>query len=352
MNIVFAFHEGDAKLALQSSEAIAAMGHNMQHQATTICPPGTSDLTEITDNLKKVFPTVRHIVATSDFVGWPLGPNQMFADASVWCGNESSSWFFWEPDCVPMREGWVDELEEEYRHRPSVLGCLCEGGMAASGKAFHKMIVGSAVYPPNLLLICPLARNLSNYNLTFREQRSIPEPWDVYCRYEFLKIGRDTPLIRTYWKSVNYQWKDGKLVFFATDPEAQQMQSVMCPDRTVSEKAAVVHGCKDGSLHAMAINGFKMLVPAVSVPAPLEQTTSVSFTERTDDMQTKTFHPDIEAPKIDAPKYKKTPTNRPKTVKKKRGKMTLSADERQRRSENMKRVLALRREQRDAMARR
>jgi hypothetical protein len=73
-----------------------------------------------------------------------------------------------------------------------------------------------------------------------------------------MAIGRDTPLIRTYWKSVNYQWKDGKIVFFAEDAEAQAVQGVTCPDRVISSQAVVIHGCKDGSLHKMAQEGFPM----------------------------------------------------------------------------------------------
>jgi hypothetical protein len=57
---------------------------------------------------------------------------------------------------------------------------------------------------------------------------------------------------------VNYQWKDGKIVFFAEDPESQAIQGVTCPDRVISSKAVVIHGCKDGSLHKMAIAGFPM----------------------------------------------------------------------------------------------
>jgi hypothetical protein len=62
--------------------------------------------------------------------------------------------------------------------------------------------------------------------------------------------------MRTYWRSVNYQWKDGKIVFFAEDPESQAIQGVTCPDRVISSQAVVIHGCKDGSLHRMAIAGF------------------------------------------------------------------------------------------------
>jgi hypothetical protein len=197
-------------------------------------------------------------MAQDGYNGWPLGPNQMFSDAAAQCYSVNEPWMFWEPDCVPMKSGWVDDLEAEFRKKPAILGHQYEGGMATNGKNIYKMIVGSAVYPPNFLDFCPSARSLDNYNLAYRSAGTIPEPWDVRCRWNFMAIGRDCPLLRTYWKSVNYQWKDGKIVFFAEDPEAQAVQGVTCPDRVISSKAVVIHGCKDGSLHKMAIAGFPM----------------------------------------------------------------------------------------------
>ena len=258
MNIVFAYHNGDAELALLSAQAITAMGINMRHKATICATNDTTLIHEITEELKKSFPEVGRIIAQDGFSGWPLGPNQMFSDAAAQCYAVNEPWMFWEPDCVPMKTGWADDLEAEFRKEPAILGHKYEGGMASNGKNIYQMIVGSAIYPPNFLDFCPSARSLDNYNLTYRSAGTVPEPWDVRCRWNFMAIGRDCTLMRTYWKSVNYQWKDGKIVFFAEDPEAQAIQGVTCPDRVISSKAVVIHGCKDGSLHKMAIAGFPM----------------------------------------------------------------------------------------------
>jgi hypothetical protein len=256
MVVVFAYHDGDAKLALESAKAITAMGPNLSHKAIVATPNAPNSLIEIMAELKKSFPAVEHITTTGGFNGWPLGPNQMFLDVAVRLYGQTAPWIFWEPDCVPMKVGWLDDLEDDYRKNPAIMGHLYEGGMDSNGKNIYKMIVGSAVYPPQFLDHCPAARSLGDYNIAYRSAGTIPEPWDVRCRFNFLKIGRDTPLMRTYWKSVNYQWKDGKIVFFASDPEAQSIQNVTCPDRTISSKAVVIHGCKDGSLHAMAQRDF------------------------------------------------------------------------------------------------
>jgi D-ribose pyranose/furanose isomerase RbsD len=268
MNIVFAYHNGDAELALLSAKAITAFGINMRHKATVCATNDSALLFDIIEELKKSFPEVGRIIAQDGYNGWPLGPNQMFSDAASQCYAVNEPWMFWEPDCVPMKQGWADDLEAEFRKEPAILGHQYEGGMATNGKNIYKMIVGSAIYPPNFLDFCPSARSLDNYNLAYRSAGTIPEPWDVRCRWNFMAIGRDCPLLRTYWKSVNYQWKDGKIVFFAEDPEAQAVQGVTCPDRVISSKAVVIHGCKDGSLHKMAIAGFPIPSDSTGLDIP------------------------------------------------------------------------------------
>ena len=269
MNIVFSYHNGDAELALLSAKAITSMGINMRHKAIVCAPEETALTHEITEELKKSFPEVGRIFAQDGFNGWPLGPNQMFSDASTHCYNYQEPWYFWEPDCVPMSKDWVDKLEKEFKTEPNkIMGSLVGGGMASNGKNVYKLIVGSAIYPSKFLDYCGLAASLYNYNVAYRTSGIVPEPWDVRCRWVFLEHGRNTELIKSYWKSVNYQWKDGTIVFFAEDPEAQAIQGVTCPDRTVSSEALVVHGCKDGSLHKMAIAGFPMPSDSTGLDIP------------------------------------------------------------------------------------
>lgn len=350
MNIVFAYHNGDAELALLSAKSITAMGINIRHKAT-LCATNDTVLTyEITEELKKSFPEVKRIIAQDGFNGWPLGPNQMFSDAASQCYAVNEPWMFWEPDCVPMKQGWADDLETEFRKKPAILGHQYQGGMASNGKNIYKMIVGSAIYPPNFLDFCPSAQSLDNYNISYRSAGTIPEPWDVRCRWNFMAIGRDCSLLRTYWKSVNYQWKDGKIVFFAEDPEAQAIQGVTCPDRVISSQAVVIHGCKDGSLHKMAIAGFPMpednpVIPSNSkglegegqnVPDLVQSVNHDTQKVAVCDNTSLEMHnsPDVtNCQKLPV----KRKNNSPSKAKKKR---TLSPEERQRRSDAMKAILA------------
>ena len=363
MNIVFAYHNGDAELALLSAKAITSMGINMRHKATVCATEDTALVHEITEELKNSFQEVGRIVAQDGFNGWPLGPNQMFADAAAFCYAVNEPWMFWEPDCVAMKSGWADDLETEFRKEPAILGHQYEGGMASNGKNIYKMIVGSAVYPPNFLDHCPSAQSLGNYNLAYRSAGTIPEPWDVRCRWNFLAIGRDCPLLRTYWKSVNYQWKDGKIIFFAEDPEAQAVQGVTCPDRFISSQAVVIHGCKDGSLHTMAIAGFPMPSDSTgldipsnsmglkSIPDQEQAFSNVSVGDEIEIIHIPVREPDTTSQKViqnvgtcsQSPTVcNKTSDKRRKSPSKanKKKKRTLSPEERQRRSDAMKAILA------------
>jgi hypothetical protein len=264
----------------------------------------------------------------------------MFADAAAAMYATGVPFYFWEPDCVPMKEGWVDDLDTEYHKKIGIMGHLYEGGMATNGKNIYKMIVGSAVYPHNFLDFCPSAQSLSTYNLAYKNAGTIPEPWDVRCRWDFMAIGYNTPLIRTYWKSVNYQWKDGKIVFYAEDPEAQAVQGVTCPDRIISSQAVVIHGCKDGSLHKMAQERFPMPSDSTGLNTP---SNSMGLEVTDGDLAPYPIQVLCEAVGVTT-KEKRLRAVKQAPLKKAKKKRVISEEERERRRQSMLVILQRKRE--------
>lgn len=251
MNLAFVYNKKDAELALESAKAIAACGMNYNHKATVCCEEPTPHFVKIIETLKEAFPVVGRIVAQDGFEGWPLGPNQMFVDCSIYFYSSGELWFFWEPDCVPIKERWLDKLQEDYDKKPAIMGSVNKSGVCRNGKIMYEFINGSAVYPANFLDFCPLARNLHSYNLNYRALRAKPDPWDIYCRWEFLKIGRNTDLIRSYWKTKNYRKVEDKIIFDGEDELASEALALNCPELTVDPQSVVVHGCKDATLHKL-----------------------------------------------------------------------------------------------------
>jgi len=339
---------------MQSAKAITAMGKNGGHRAWVCATDATRLFDEITSELMKSFDEVGKVSVSRGYNGWPLGPNQMFCDASAQMSGREQPFFFWEPDCVPMKRGWLDDLQADYNKKPGIIGHMYQGGVASNGKNIYKMIVGNAIYPPSFLEYCPAAASLFSYNLAYRNSGNEPEPWDVRCRYNFMAIGRDTPLIRTYWKSVSYRWMDGKVVFFAADPDAQAIQQVTCPDRTISSDAVVIHGCKDGSLHAMALEGFlepaKAIAEPVVEPAPApEAKIEASATGYTTLDSVRKIDEISPSEKIEIQyMVKSLKKTKPKGKRgRPRKKMDLSDDERERRRQRILEVMAKKRERAD-----
>jgi hypothetical protein len=155
-----------------------------------------------------------------------------------------------------------------------------------------------------------------------------------------MAIGYNTPLIRTYWKSVNYQWKDGKIVFYAEDPEAQAVQGVTCPDRVISSQAVVIHGCKDGSLHKMAQDGFPMPSDSTGLNTP---SNSMGLEVTDGDLAPYPIQVLCEAVGVTT-KEKRLRAVKQAPLKKAKKKRVISEEERERRRQSMLVILQRKRE--------
>jgi hypothetical protein len=73
---------------------------------------------------------------------WPQGPNWSFACASQWCHAQQWDFLLLEPDAVPLKPGWLDGIEREYR------GCgrAFMGHYEPPGPDHQMHLAGVAVY--------------------------------------------------------------------------------------------------------------------------------------------------------------------------------------------------------------
>lgn len=81
---------------------------------------------------------------------WPIGPNWMFQTAMNWVYQNVLTAFWWnEPDCIPLREGWLDFIEtEHYRGGKPFSGCIVKG-VPVGNIVIPDSLNGCAVYPPD-----------------------------------------------------------------------------------------------------------------------------------------------------------------------------------------------------------
>lgn len=273
------------------SSAIVALGNVGNHSIKLVSVPSLLEQAEkAAEKIRSVCGDVT-CVSTEDELsgGWFLGCNRMWRWTVLHLDNEgnSSPWFWMEPDCCPVKAGWLDTLANAYQ---------------ASGKAFmghvrptkwknpdgstftqegDNMLLGNAVYPPMLSRdqnIAPLLTDLGHSD----PRSHAPDPWDVYLRWLMFRRGvEDSMLFRDHWKTQAYTRKENGQIVFQSCKDEDEIG-------VIESEAVLIHGCKDGSLHRLIIGAIKepkkvvvaapapvvAPVPAlVAVPAPVVKST-------------------------------------------------------------------------------
>jgi len=189
---------------------------------------------------------------TQDFEGGaPVACNRHFASAVfalAKMGNTDP--FLWmEVDMLPVKPRWADRLFEDYRMGGTPFrGVLVNTPFNENGQIVFRdgdqMMMGTGIYPPNMERderIKPLLLDLAKpFSMNPRE------PFDVYLRWPIRNIGvSHTELIADMWATQNYRMAEGMLICDSVD---HGDRVVRAREGSVSLKALLVHGCKDGSL--------------------------------------------------------------------------------------------------------
>ncbi len=264
----------EANLELLSS-AIVTLGNVGNHSIKIVSIPSLLDQAEkAAEKIRKACDQVT-CVSTEDELsgGWFVGCNRMWRWTVLHLDSEenNSPWFWMEPDCCPLKAGWLDSLANAYQASgKAFMGHVrLTKWKNTDGSTFTKdgdnMLLGNAVYPPMLSRdqnISPLLTDLGHPD----PRSHAPDPWDVYLRWLMFKRGvANSMLFRDNWKTQKYSRKEnGQIVFQSCDDEDEI--------GVIEPEAVIAHGCKDGSLHRLIIGApeepKKPVITPVATPAP------------------------------------------------------------------------------------
>ena len=183
--------------------------------------------------------------------GSPLAPNRHFANTVFALGQMgNTSPFLWmELDMLPVKPRWAVALFEDYRYggtpfRGAVVDTPFNDNGTLVFRSGDTMMMGTGIYPPNMdrdERIKPLLADLTKPGIW-----NPPDAFDVYLRWVIKNIGvSNTPLISDMWATQNYRMAEGMLICDSVD---HGDRVVRAREGSVSLKALLVHGCKDGSL--------------------------------------------------------------------------------------------------------
>lgn len=161
---------------------------------------------EILGQYAKAFTAVKYEPAT----GWPLGKNFAWQSAARWMFEKrrNTPWLWLEPDAVPLKKGWLDDIKAEYAG--AILACRNNSGF----------FDGVAVYPGDVL-----ERSIS-------AMLCRSAPFDQVAGKEF------GPFI-THSKTIKSVWDINGI-----PPSFQSRESAL----RFTAGASLFHRCKDGSL--------------------------------------------------------------------------------------------------------
>lgn len=226
---VIPFHQGDADLTHELLLWVQELGGCAKHRCLLVADSSVQlkKTDDITTLARDVFGKAAITFVDGITAAWPKASNQMFKHAAFHVAHWEHSPFFWmEPDCVPLRASWLDEIANEYaKCGKDYMGKLVSTDQQGM-PALH--MNGNAVYPHDVGL--RLAQYLEG-----------DQAWDIASADAVIGLAHNTPLIHHFW---------GK---HGLPPHFQEHRTKEDSDNTLTlanipKKAAIFHRCKDGSL--------------------------------------------------------------------------------------------------------
>lgn len=234
--VVIPLHKGDIELAKRLLGWIGELngefrcGHSALLVADITVPVDTCK--ELSALAKKTFRQVDSMVVSVKDEDW-RAPNTMFYSTARWIqSNYKLPWLWLEPDCTPLRPGWLEELAEEYAMIPrKYMGAFVESNKEGL-PAVH--MTGCAIYPADAFTV--MARHSDN---------KASAAWDIASATDICvnQRGQNTKLIQSYYGNKELA------PTFVGHKEAGKEYPVNTGDISfIRDDAALFHRCKDGSL--------------------------------------------------------------------------------------------------------
>lgn len=188
------------------------------------CTPGEPLRAMLESKSHSCFRKFDFLTVVPDVSGWPEGPNNMFLAAiKVIHQNKMGPFLFLEPDALPLKNRWFEELEHEYQKagKPFVGSINTD----ASGLSHFS---GVGMYPEDAYIY-------------WKDFLPSKEAFDMLNQYAILSNAAHTKLIYNLWgqKGLSPTFKENRE---KKDP-INTMTLSQIPRQTV-----IFHRCKDSSL--------------------------------------------------------------------------------------------------------
>lgn len=228
-----------------------------------------------------------HVLEAEPQGGAPRACNVHFFYVCKWLAENISppQPFVWmELDAFPVKANWADSISSGYLSA----GAPCMGHIKQTiwrddvtkrivpsphGKT-DTMMCGVAVYPTNFILREEVQAMMVDL---IKGDQSPDTAFDIWIRAGIQKMrAANSPMFDDRWNTCNYRLQGNRLVCDSMQGHEMVARDAEMISRggEVSVNAAIVHGCKDGSLAKMILDGFDMSSlyegPAIEAKPPAD----------------------------------------------------------------------------------
>lgn len=225
MLLVFPFCAKDREQAARLADWIAELGPYPLHKVLIVREQKAAPIVLVASG----FAEIKEIIVRDPDNKWPQSPSLMFRSAAKQIQCTTNEPFFWcEPDCVPMREGWLDDIEAEY------------GDILKTGKHFLADLIDHSAAGPNFV---PHASGICVY-----PKDLVHRAGEIFYNYE------NVPFDIAAGPAIHSQAKQSELIFHVWN----QNEQGLAPFKDWSDveqkifarrpKCALFHSDKTGTL--------------------------------------------------------------------------------------------------------
>lgn len=247
--VVIAYHSGDYERTSQLLNWISQLGGARPHSCLLVADESVKpDLRKaLAEIAKESFDFVATIPAGVKTV-W--APNGMFLSAAKWI-NEccKQPWLWLESDCTPLKNGWLDELAEEYDSCPmKFMGPLIKQTDQPDLPPVH--LTGCSIYPFDAYQVFEAIPSLMDKVVA----------WDIESAQKVVPRSKNTDLIHHFYgpKDLPPTFVDSRA---ADDPKNRVTLEF------IRSGSVMFHRVKDGSLITLLKKKFAAkALPAAAIP--------------------------------------------------------------------------------------
>jgi len=199
MIVAISYHDGDRELMKRWANHVEKLGPYPNH-SIILAPSHESSTEGILEPLQRCFASVDLQPCHHTETGWPISCNMAF-ERIAWHVSMSvkQPFLFMEPDAIPLKREWLDEIEQEYKScgKPFMGDFVAINGIMPNG---IDHMSGVAVYHWDLHSLAP--------NI-FRNEKVA---WDIASAKDVVPRLHKTKLIQHDWVP-NAKWRRDKVDF-------------------------------------------------------------------------------------------------------------------------------------------